>query len=207
MSSVLYISASPKRQQSASGRIATAFLDEYFTLHPGDTKVSLSLFDHALPEFGATEVEAKFAPIFGEPLQQSHRDAWQAIEDEIDRFKAADKVVLSTPMWNLGVPYKLKHYIDILVQPLLTFGYDRERMTHVGLVKNKPLQLILTRSSVMPGDFSDFQLPYLKYIFQFIGIHDIRVLTAWQTTRPTSEARESYVASFFEAAREAAHTF
>lgn len=207
MGTILFISASPKGTRSASGRIAAAFLEAYRERHPHDTIEEIALFQYDLPEFGSLEVEAKFAPIFGEPVTDAHRGAWSRIEREVETFKAADKIVIASPMWNLGIPYKLKHYIDVLVQPILTFGYDRERMTHVGLIKNKPLQLILTRSSVLPGDFSDFQLPYLKYIFEFVGIHDIRVLTAWQTTKPSHGEREAYIESFFPLARDAARVF
>jgi FMN-dependent NADH-azoreductase len=207
MGTVLLVNASPKGKRSASARIAAAFLDAYRERHPEDTIREIALFHYDLPEFGSLEVEAKFAPIFGEPVTTDHREAWTRIEREIEIFKSADKILLASPMWNLGIPYKLKHYIDILVQPTLTFGYDRERMMHIGLVRNKPLQLILTRSSVLPGDFSDFQLPYLKYIFEFIGIHDIRVLTAWQTTKPSHDEREAYIESFFPMARDAARLF
>lgn len=207
MGTILFISASPKAKRSASGRIAAAFLDAYREQHPQDTIKEIALFQYDLPEFGSLEVEAKFAPIFGETVTDQHRHAWGRIEREIETFKSADKILIASPMWNLGIPYKLKHYIDILVQPILTFGYDRERMTHVGHIKNKPLQLILTRSSVLPGDFADFQLPYLKYIFEFVGIHDIRVITAWQTTKPSHAEREAYIESFFAPAREAARAF
>jgi putative NADPH-quinone reductase len=27
-------------------------------------------------------------------------------------------------MWNFGIPYKLKHYIDVLTQPGQTFNFD-----------------------------------------------------------------------------------
>jgi len=207
MASVLYINASPKGEASSCGRIAGAFLDAYLAAHPGDEVRSLPLFDYALPEFGRTEAEAKFAPLYGARRSAAQEEAWARILHEIEIFRAADKIVLATPMWNLGIPYRLKHYIDVLVQPGLTFGYDAKAMAHVGLLANRPVQFILTRSSVLPGDFSDFQLPYLKYIFDFVGIRDVRVIVAWQTTKPTAEAREAYLASFLDEARTAAQRF
>ncbi len=74
-------------------------------------------------------------------------------------------------------------------------------------LKNRPAQLILTRSSIMPGDFGDFQLPYLKYILDFIGITDVRVITAWQTTKTGIEERQAYIDSFTSEATEAARRF
>ena len=56
-------------------------------------------------------------------------------------------------MWNFNVPYKLKHLIDIVVQPALAFavvegGYE-------GLVKGKPAMLIVARGAAyMPPPIS-----------------------------------------------------
>jgi FMN-dependent NADH-azoreductase len=204
---VLHISASPKGAQSASGQIAAAFLTSYGGLHPKDEIRRLSVFDADLPGVGPDEVEAKFAPIYGQPLEQRHLDAWARVVREIDHLKEADKIVLSSPMWNFGVPYRLKQYLDVIIQPGLTFGYDREAMRHIGLLKNRPTQLILTRSSVMPGDFGDFQLPYLKYVLDFIGITDVRVINAWQTTKADPVERQAYVETFMAEARDAAGRF
>ena len=40
------------------------------------------------------------------------------------RFALADRVLISTPMWNFGIPYKLKQWFDLIVQPGLTFRFD-----------------------------------------------------------------------------------
>ncbi|MHB8529286.1 MAG: FMN-dependent NADH-azoreductase [Caulobacteraceae bacterium] len=204
---LLHISASPKGAHSASGQIAEAFLEAYAGLHPNDEIRRLPVFDADLPGVGPDEVEAKFAPIYGYALEARHVTAWARVVREIDHLKEADKIVLSSPMWNFGVPYRLKQYFDVIIQPGLTFSYDRVAMRHIGLLKNRPTQLILTRSSVMPGDFGDFQLPYLKYVLDFMGINDVRVINAWQTTRAAATERQAYVESFMLEAREAARRF
>lgn len=43
----------------------------------------------------------------------------------IERFKGADKYLFSLPMWNFGVPCKLKKYIDVIVQPTYTASVER----------------------------------------------------------------------------------
>ena len=207
MTVVLHISASPKGAHSASWRIGETFLEAYSALHPDDEIRRLSVFDADLPDVGPDEVEAKFAPIYGHALEERHVQAWARVLQQIDYLKAADKIVLSAPMWNFGIPYRLKQYLDIIIQPGLTFSYDRQAMRHIGLLKNRPVQLILTRSSIMPGDFGDFQLPYLKYVLDFVGITDVRVITAWQTTKADASERQAYVDSFTSEAREAARRF
>lgn len=208
MAVLLYISASPKGEASVSNKIAEAFLAEYQRHNPADEIRRLPLFESDLPDFGAVEAEAKFAPIFGQELQAHHVEAWSKVVACIDTFKAADKVVISTPMWNFSVPYRLKQYFDIIVQPRLTFSYDPQKMMHYGLLENRPVQVIITRSSVMPGDFGDFQTPWLKFILEYIGLRDLRFLTAWQTTGAIREDRlADYVERYAREAEVAAAQF
>lgn len=69
------------------------------------------------------------------------------------------------------------------------------------------MQLVLTRSSPLPeGSPEDFQLPYLKHILGFIGLHDVRALVVEGTTLPP-EARDELVARQSEKARELAADF
>ena len=49
--------------------------------------------------------------------------AWAGVRAIVDRFKSADKLLISVPMWNFGIPYALKHYIDVITQPGLTFAW------------------------------------------------------------------------------------
>ena len=43
------------------------------------------------------------------------------------RLSLADRVLISTPMWNFGIPYKLKQCFDLIIQPGLTFRFDPAR--------------------------------------------------------------------------------
>ena len=82
-------------------------------------------------------------------------------------------------MWNFGVPYRLKQYIDVIVQPSLTVAFSPEK-GYTGLVTGKPLMLILARGGAYPAgnpiETFDFQEPYLRCIFGFIGFTDIRTI-------------------------------
>jgi FMN-dependent NADH-azoreductase len=207
LASLLHIHASPKKHRSVSLRLASAFIEEAQRLDPSLVVSRLNVWEEDLPEFGEDAALAKFAPIFGETRTVAQETAWARVLEEIKRFDAADRILISTPMWNFSIPYRLKHYFDLIMQPRVTFGYDREKMLHYGMLRNRPVQLILTRSSVLPGDFVDFQLPYLKFALEYIGLRDISVLAAWRTTRPTAEEREQYVASFEPQARAAAQAF
>ena len=47
-----------------------------------------------------------------------------SIQSLIRRFQNDDRHVLGTPMWNFGLPYKLKHLIDLVAQRNYLFAYD-----------------------------------------------------------------------------------
>lgn len=204
---ILHISASPKGDRSMSGRLAAQFLDAYAARHPDHRVRTIAVFDPLPPRFGEAAALHKFAPFFGEAPTAEGEAAWQDVRALIEDFDRADKILLSCPMWNYSIPWALKLYLDNLVQPRISFGYDPATMQHIGLLRNRPLQLVLTRSSTAPGHFVDFQLPYLRFIFDAIGIRDTRVIVADQTTRPTAEARDAYLASFTPALEAAAAAF
>ncbi|MEQ8860762.1 MAG: NAD(P)H-dependent oxidoreductase [Pseudomonadales bacterium] len=207
MSRILHIEASPKGERSGSSKLAAWFLDAYRQAHPQDQVEKLNVFDAPLPAFGADAAHAKFAPIYGEEVSASQKRLWEDVKSHIARLDSFDKIVLSSPMWNYSVPYPLKHYLDIIMQPGITFGYDPKKMIHIGLLKNRPVQLLLTRSSTPPGDYGDFQLPYLRFVFSAMGLTDLRAVTAWQTTKMSADERASYLASFETECREMASVF
>ncbi len=47
-------------------------------------------------------------------------------------------------MWNFGIPYKLKHYIDVIAQPGQTFSFSPET-GYTGLVTGKPVTVVYAR--------------------------------------------------------------
>jgi FMN-dependent NADH-azoreductase len=178
MAKLLHILASP-RVESYSTRVAKAFLDSYRQARPYDHIEVLDLFQADVPPFNAPQAKAKYAVMAGQTPRDEAEAAWQSVIKTIDYFKGFDKYVLSSPMWNFGVPYRLKQYIDVLVQPSLTFAYSPEK-GYAGLVTNRPLMLILARGGEYgpgnPCETFDFQETYLRGIFGFIGFSDIRAV-------------------------------
>jgi FMN-dependent NADH-azoreductase len=161
---------------------------------------TLDVWTEELPRFGRDLATAKLAPLMGEQRTPRQEEAWRTVEAVIVDFAIHDKIVISTPMWNFALPYELKHYIDLLVQPGLTFGMN-QALEHIGLLEDRPVQLVLSRSSPMPENSpQDFQLPYLKHVLGFIGLHDVRAIVIEGTTLP-QPAREKLVEEFCVSAR------
>lgn len=205
---ILHISGSPKGERSDSRKLATRFLERYRALHPEHIIHHLDVFDdEASPNFGALHAIHKLAPLFGEPQTDEGKHAWVATERLIADFDLADKILLSCPMWNYSVPWAMKRYLDNLMQPGRTFGFDPATRQHIGLLRDRPVQFILTRSSTASDDAHDFQLPYLRHVFAAMGMRDTRVVSACATTQPTAQERQAYVESFYSRIEDAVDAF
>ena len=133
----------------------------------------------------------------GRKFNDPQRDAFAVIERMVVRLAVADRVLISTPMWNFAIPYKLKHYIDLIVQPGLTFSFDPDR-GYRGLLKSRPTLVIMASG----GDFvtgmnrgrTDMATPYLRDVLRFIGLTDQRFVLIGPTAGaapPTQAGREA----------------
>jgi len=179
MSKLLYIEASPRKDRSASIEVAESFLSAYQDNDSDNQVETLDLWDFKLPEFDGDTINAKYRVMHGENPSSEESAAWETITKIADQFKEADHYLISTPMWNFSIPYKLKHYIDIISQPGLTWSFSPEE-GYQGLVTGKTATLILARggeySSSAEAGSMDHQKPYLEMILGFIGITEIKII-------------------------------
>jgi FMN-dependent NADH-azoreductase len=179
MSKLLYIQASPRSGRSHSIAVADAFVESYRKNNPDDEIVTLDIFKADLLPFDGLAVQAKYTILHGQKHSQEELDAWKAVEAVIEEFTSADKYVMAVPMWNFSIPYRLKHYIDIIVQPGYTFSYTPEE-GYKGLVTGKPIFIAYARGGEYPPGTNyeafDLQKRYLELILGFMGFTDIRAV-------------------------------
>ena len=141
MSKLLYIESSPRKNRSKSIAVAHRFIEKYKAVNPQDEIITLDLWEKQLPEFDGYTIDAKYQVLHGQNFDANQQKAWQAVVDVCNEFKSADKFLFSLPMWNFGIPYKLKHYIDVLAQPGQTFSFD-PATGYTGLVTGKPVAVV-----------------------------------------------------------------
>jgi FMN-dependent NADH-azoreductase len=185
MANILHIKASTRSEtQSYSARAAAAFLAAYKRAHPNDTVTTLDLATAAVPEFGPEATAGKYAIMHGQPHTASEAAAWRAVEAAIVEFKKADKYVFSCPMWNFGIPYRLKQYLDTVVQPGYTFSFSPDK-GYQGLVLGKPALVILARGGAYapgtPTAAYDLQRPYLETVLGFMGFRGLQTVVVEPT--------------------------
>jgi FMN-dependent NADH-azoreductase len=180
MKTLLYIKASPRDDRSHSHATAKAFLSAYQQKNPQDKIITIDLFKESLPEFDNFAAESKYAIMHGREKTAEQVKKWSQIEKVIEKFKSADKYLISTPMWNFGIPYKLKRYIDIIVQPSYTFTVTDSG--YKGLAGGKPICVIHARGGNYDDNSPmDFQKKYIDFILGFIGFTDIKTVVCQPT--------------------------
>ena len=214
---LLYIEASPRKEDSCSSRVAKAFIEAYKASHPEDEVEQMPIFDMDLPYFSGEGARQKMAQIADMIQGGSGIEAvgeWAGVVSEIERLKSADKVLVSTPIWNFSIPFRLKQYFDIVCQPGLTFYVSAEG-EYIGMITGKPIQFIMASGSPYPARFpmesdgtkTDFARPYLNHIARFIGFEDIRFIKVEPTARLGPEDLETLLKERCTEAAEAASDF
>jgi FMN-dependent NADH-azoreductase len=158
--------------------LSNQFVTDWTVHHPDSEVLRRDLAKQTIPYIDDTWVTAKFTA--KDEYTPELADAIQLSDRLIDEFLSADAYILSTPMYNLSIPAVLKSYIDYIVRPNRTFAIVNGN--YQGLVQGKKMLIVTARGSdFRPGSNLaplDFQEPYLKAIFNFIGITDVQFVNA-----------------------------
>jgi FMN-dependent NADH-azoreductase len=195
---LLHIACSPRAaSESAAG--ARVFLDRFRKARPDWDIDALDLWREPLPEFHGAIMEAKYARMNGQAFTDAQRDGFAEAGRLAQRFALADRVLISTPMWNFSIPYKLKQWFDVIIQPGLTFRFDPSQ-GYLPLIKDRPTVVIVASGSDFVTGMNhgriDMATPYLREALRFIGVTDVRFVLIGPTMGPGEPVR---------AARESAH--
>ncbi|WP_454868013.1 FMN-dependent NADH-azoreductase [Pseudomonas farris] len=186
MTTLLHIECSPRKQRSASLEIARSFIARYQENTPDTEIITLDLWNMVLPEFDELAMDAKYAGLNGTPLTPAQQNAWNTLKDLAAFLHRADVLVMSVPLWNFSIPYKLKHFIDLVSQKDILFSFDPERGLE-GMLHNKTAVVMYARGldfsaqSITPAERFDFQKPYVEAWLQFIGVSDVHSVIVEKT--------------------------
>jgi FMN-dependent NADH-azoreductase len=181
MPHLLYVKASPRGAASRSIAIADAYLAILREKYPSMTVDELDLWAAGLPEFDGDWAKAKMNMVTGARNTGKSAILWDEIAKISGRFTNASRYLFAVPMWNGGIPYKLKQLIDIIHQPGLTFGLNRES-GYYGLLANRKATIVYTSGAYSPDAASpafgtDHHSTYLRaWLFQtgIIDVEEIR---------------------------------
>ena len=208
MTRLLYIKASPRGAESSAVAVAESYLAALKALTPDLEVDVIDLWEAGLPEFDGNRVAAKLTVFGGGTNQGSQATLWDEIVAISTRFASADRYLFAIPMWNSGIPYKLKQYIDVLHQPGLTFGFDPVK-GYFGLLKNKRATVVYTSATfsdavASPAFGADHQSTYMTLMLNQAGITDIQVIR-FQPTMMTTDPEGDFATAKTAAAAAAAN--
>lgn len=187
MKRLLHIQASPRGTRSRSDAIGHYVLDALRDRCPGVEVEALNVFDAPFPPFDRASVEGRYGLLHGAEVPPEQQEAWNELREIAEHFLSFDTWLFTVPMWNFGLPYRLKQYVDLVTHPGLTFRNDADGNVE-GLAAGRTA--IVVAASAMPFgtnsglDGLDFQLSYLRAWLGFIGVTDIHAIRVAGTFGP-----------------------
>lgn len=181
MPSVLRIDAGSRTSGSHSRALADAFEHAWRVQTPDATVVRRDLVATPIEPISEATIAAFYTP--ADRRDAAAHAALRLSDALIGELQAADTVLVATPMYNFSVPAALKAWIDQVVRINETFAYDGQRFT--GLVKARRVIVAAAFGAAGYGEAfkaADFVTPYLTFLFGFLGVPDVTVVSAEATT-------------------------
>ncbi|TKH02527.1 FMN-dependent NADH-azoreductase [Peribacillus simplex] len=172
MSKVLFVKSNDRpADQAISVKMYETFLNAYKEANSNDEITELDLFKLNLPYYGNTAITALYKRNQGMELTEEEVEIADIVQQYLNQFLAADKVVFAFPLWNATVPAPLVTYISYLAQAGTTFKYTAEGP--VGLAGGKKVALLNARGSdyALPGmDAGEMAEKYVTMNLNLWGI-------------------------------------
>lgn len=173
MSNILHISASIQGDASVSRQLGTKLVAG-LAAKSGASLSERDLSANDLPFVSADRFAANLAPADERTAEQAEL---AAISDTlIAELQAADTIVISSPIYNFGVPASVKAWADLVARAGTTFKYTENGP--VGLLEGKKAYITAASGGTPLGSDFDFMTPWLKFFLGFLGISDVTVIGA-----------------------------
>ncbi|MBF5004349.1 FMN-dependent NADH-azoreductase [Diaphorobacter caeni] len=175
---LLHIDSSITGEQSVSRQLTRQIVDAFVAAHE-DTEVRrLDLLTDAPAHFTADAMAPRTGQTDGLSEAQKRENA--VSERLVRQFLDSDVIIVGAPFYNFSIPTQLKAWLDRLAQPGRTFRYTASGPE--GLAKGKTVIVASTRGGVYStseqGQAMEHQESYLKVMFGFFGITDVRFVRA-----------------------------
>ena len=170
---ILRIDSSARQADSVSRAIGDEVVQRLLAEHPNAEVEHIDLAD-GVGHIDGHWVGANFTAEDQRSAEQKQHQQYS--DGAIAALKAADAIVLTAPIYNFSVPSVLKAWIDHVCRAGLTFRYTEDGPK--GLLEDRPVYLVMASGGVPFGSPVDFASGYLKQVFGFVGIDDVRLIGA-----------------------------
>jgi len=190
MKKILLVESSPRKKNSITTSTAMNLIQCIEKCEKVEVD-TIDLWDTKIPSMDNTMLDAKYAIFSGLELTEEQNKNWSTLNEHINRFDQADLVIITAPTWNWGIPYVLKHYVDVLTQPGLTFSWTPDDGYMPLLKKRDAIIISSSGGDYTPGsgnEHEDYAIKYLKlWLTSCMGC-DIQMMINMTMTAAGEEA-------------------
>jgi len=172
---VLRLDASASGDNSNSRKLGNVVAQQLENIYPV-SEIRQRDLNQELSFIDASWIAANFTARDERDELQNQRLAFS--DQLIAELQWADHIILTTPMYNFGIPATLKAWIDLVCRAGVTFRYGANGPE--GLLKNKRIDIVITTGGAPLESPVDFVSGYLKQVFAFIGIEEVNIIGADQ---------------------------
>lgn len=171
---ILRIDSSARRDGSVSRDLADLYIDLVAETRP--VRVQTRDVSDGLPVINQDWIAATFTP---EPDRTAdHRAALAGSDRLVEELESSELIVISTPIYNFGIPASLKLWVDQVARAGRTFRYTENGP--LGLLNDKRAVILAASGGTQVGSDIDFATPYLRHVLGFLGISDVEIIAADQ---------------------------
>lgn len=175
MARILRVDASARTERSLSRKLGDQFISEWFELS-GTPNVILRDVGKTPPPFIS---EDWIAAVFSQEMTPEQQALTKISDELIAEIAEAEIILITTPMYNYGMPAALKAWFDQVVRINKTFTFDLGR-------GDRPLEPILPGKPVValtswgefgfgPGELNeggDNLVPHLRFASRYLGVSE-----------------------------------
>jgi len=173
---LLHIDASITGPGSVSRQLSNAVVEAMVRIDPSIRVTRRDLDADPIPHLDSRGVAALRPDLVKDDLSGEGARAAGVLQE----FQGADIVVIGAPMYNFSIPSQLKAWFDRILVAGKTFRYTATGVE--GLAGGKKVIIASARGGFYgegsPAAPFDFHEPYLRTLFGFIGVHDVKFVRA-----------------------------
>jgi FMN-dependent NADH-azoreductase len=182
MAILLHLNTSPLAS-SVSRELTREFVSNWKASHPSGKVIDRDLAANPPKPLDQAWIYATFTP--EEARQPEQKDLIAYSDEAIAELERADEYVIGVAMHNFSIPAVLKLWIDQVVRRGRTFSYGAEGPK--GLLSGKKATVLVATGGVYdagtPYAAFNFIEPYLRTVLGFVGITDVKFVTAGGTAQ------------------------
>lgn len=178
---LLHVDSSPLLETSVSRELSRHFVAKWKISNPGGTVIVRDLSLVEIPPVSAAWIGANFTPAQARTPEQ--RVQLELSDRLVSELQAADEYVFGVAMHNFSIPSILKLWIDQITRAGVTFAYIERKPA--GLLTGKKATFLTASGGTYDEGTAmgslNFVQPYLRAVFDFVGVTDTSFINAGNT--------------------------